>query len=872
MKNYRRFLKEVEELIEVTDAEMENIEDVLMDLNPRDLSFNEIFGDKTRIIAPFYSHDANLNRLKTLLAKSGYTPDFSTGLATYYETTFPPKYEDGRPTKMILTLAQAKDPKLANHDRTRKKQVKIGKLLQKGSRLFDAAKRAQEEFEKVKPEDFGISPDEAKPEDEANIEKYQGASQKAEEKADIDFRKLTNVFFGAQPVMIDDTNNFAKLAEWWNKKSAFYRENPEAASGEVGEEKSSVYSVIYTRHPIDVMRMSDFDNIYSCHSPPSRSGGMGGSFYKCAVAEAHGHGIMAYVVKNEDLKNLKELNEVEDLTDQEFLDALGDEEEELFLDSERNTGDIEPVSRLRIKKFGSPEHKMEFAVPELAKQIYGGHGKSAQGSKEFYSTVKKWALENQKEQFDKLLKIAKEEDVLDLRKLERYGGTYVDYGVSSEDLLRSLLATDENEEWLRFAGEAKVDSTTEDNLVLNANLLEEWEQEVNDIADTFNRRSNGINVSAEVEDNGDGEAFISLTAELILRIPESKFTVPVFSDPTPNTIVHLWDHLTNDIGLVDWLEDNVSYTVNNQTVIITIPIDLDPTSAEPYSHAPDELEENLDILNGLDDQYDVIYEHAEDYFRRQGIFEGSALITLAQQLEGEDWYEWEHEIDDDYRPSDIAIETKQYVNFEDLKEKIPITFNRRAEVSAGVGIVFNGDEEIGTAYQRHDGEGNFKDWEIHFSEQYGFDDARMDGFGNLDAVKEFAQWSLTKAILRPKGTRIPKGWRTSRDYFLEVRRLMAAGTAVDGEPSEGYFWPNPQVWVNGPDSDDEYLMMFRMELDDGDSDQTVRNAFDILEDNDDEDKLKEIFRTAFAKVAKIKGASVAETKQYFAKFKDVIFS
>ena len=147
MKNYRRFLKEVEELIEVTDTEMENIEDILMDLDPRDLSFNEIFGDKTRIIAPFYSHDANLNRLKTLLAKSGYIPDFSTGLATYYETTFPPKYEGGRPRKMILTLAQTEDPSLTKDARTQKKQVKIGKLLQKGSRLFDAAKKAQEEFE-----------------------------------------------------------------------------------------------------------------------------------------------------------------------------------------------------------------------------------------------------------------------------------------------------------------------------------------------------------------------------------------------------------------------------------------------------------------------------------------------------------------------------------------------------------------------------------------------------------------------------------------------------------------------------------------------------------------------------------------------------
>ena len=864
MKNYRRFLKEVEELIEVTDTEMENIEDILMDLDPRDLSFNEIFGDKTRIIAPFYSHDANLNRLKALLAKSGYTPDFSTGLATYYETTFPPKYEGGRPRKMILTLAQTEDPSLTKDARTQKKQVKIGKLLQKGSRLFDAAKKAQEEFEKVNPEDFGVSPDETESEDEANVAKYRKASEEAEEKANKDFSKLTDVFFGAQPIMIDDTNNFAKLADWWNKKSAFYRENPEAAAGDVGEEKSSVYSVIYTRHPIDVMRMSDFDSIQSCHSPPSRSGGMGGSYYKCAVAEAHGHGIVAYVVKNDDLENLKAAWGAEDVSDQEFLDDLQKGEEELFSDPERGTGDIEPVSRLRIRQYASPEHEMEFAVPEVAKQIYGGHGRSEQGSKEFYNTVKKWALENQKEQFDKLLKTAKEEGVLNLSNLERYGGSYMDYGVSSEVLLKSLLATDENKEWLKFRGEAKVDSTTEDNIVLNASVIEEWEQEVSDMVDNFNRRSNGMRVEASVDLNDLDEASITLSGEMVFTIAEDRFTTPVFTDGARKVIESAADTL-RDFGH-DIFEDYVSYTVRDQSVIIRIPLELEYIDGvETWSFNPDDLQENLNMLDQLDDDHDAMEEVLENYFRSQGIFEGAALVTLAQQLEGEDWYEWEYEVDDDYNPTDISIETNIYVNFEDLVKKIPITFERKAPSSPDVFIMFAGDP-LALATEVLDEDKVSKGWEVRSPE---FEAERLGGFKDLDEVKVYVQDEVAKLILRPKGSKIPKGLQSSRDYLIAVSNLMRAGA---GGKQDDFPLPNREMWVNGPDSDDEYKMMFRMEVGDSTPDNVIESAWEIISENDDEDNLKEIFRTAFAKVAKIKGASVAETKQYFAKFKDVISS
>ena len=46
--------------------------------------------------------------------------------------------------------------------------------------------------------------------------------------------------------------------------------------------------------------MSDFDTITSCHSPPSRASDYQ-SYYKCAVAEAQGHGAVADGVQTEDL-------------------------------------------------------------------------------------------------------------------------------------------------------------------------------------------------------------------------------------------------------------------------------------------------------------------------------------------------------------------------------------------------------------------------------------------------------------------------------------------------------------------------------------------------------------------------------------------
>jgi len=88
------------------------------------------------------------------------------------------------------------------------------------------------------------------------------------------------------------------MYEWWQAKQVLYtrdgqhKQIEKAFSGEDG----SSYSVVVSRHPIDVLRMSDISNIRSCHSE-------GSEYFHCAIAEAKGHGPIAYLVKTEDLEN-----------------------------------------------------------------------------------------------------------------------------------------------------------------------------------------------------------------------------------------------------------------------------------------------------------------------------------------------------------------------------------------------------------------------------------------------------------------------------------------------------------------------------------------------------------------------------------------
>ena len=797
-----------------------------------------------RLVQPMKTKDEDLERLKKVLVDSGYTPDFKTGLASYYVVTIPS--EEGRPTTMMLTKAQAEDPKLTSKEEVKKKQIKIGKLLQKGSRLYDAAHKAWEKKTLMKPEDFGVKPDEYDPNDTANVDRYRKAAEEATDKAKKDLDKLMDTFPGRTSTPSSDLNLFKYLADWWNKKSTFYRENPEDAG-----ETSSEYSIVYTRHPIDVMRMSDFDNIESCHSPPSR--GRDNSYYKCAVAEAHGHGPVTYVVRNRDLDDLISKYGLEDASYQDLLDAIEDNDEEFFRDSERGVGEITPVSRVRLKKFVSPKLEISLAVPST--MTYGKR------FPELYSNISNFTKEKQDKELKKIeASRGKENDTfegdrLNLSDWERFGGSYEDAGDYPRDVMS---------QWLGYntTGNPHYDSTTEDNLDMRGGAAA-WQNEANEIRDRYNNRYQAANIfRGEVEDDGAGEYYIDVGAELIVRIPEDKLVQSAFTDATRKAIDYVGDTL-KEYGY-DEFDGDVNYTAARGDLVLAIRLDIENLNPEGggYAYSPDNFEEIASNIDTLDDKADAIKEIVESYLKREGVMEGGALVSLASALEDESWYEWNYDVDDDYAPTSVELETATYVNFEDLIKKIPITFERQAPNSPEVFINFAG-EPLALASQLDGGEDfSFQGWEVRSPE---FEAERLGGFKDLDEVKAYAQDEVAKLILRPKGTKIPKGLRSSRDYLIAVSNLMRE--AAGGEEGE-FAYPYRTMYANGPDSDDEYKMMFGMDLDNDSPDEVVNNALKIITETDDEDQLKEIFRTAFAKVAKVSGAkaTVTEVKQYFRKF------
>jgi len=129
-------------------------------------------------------------------------------------------------------------------------------------------------------------------------------------------------------------------------------------------------SIVLSRDPVDVLRMSDHPKavqaIESCHSE-------GGSEFSCAVEEAEEGGLVAYVVKKSDIEG-KDLDEGE-----------------LFEDPDRDVKGVKPYSRLRLRRFENDEQGggLEVAVPETT--VYGADFDNLVGA------VTEWARKEQPE-------------------------------------------------------------------------------------------------------------------------------------------------------------------------------------------------------------------------------------------------------------------------------------------------------------------------------------------------------------------------------------------------------------------------------------------------------------------------------------------
>ncbi|HUW48613.1 MAG TPA: hypothetical protein VMW36_07715, partial [Patescibacteria group bacterium] len=277
-------------LRELTHSEYNKVVDVVSDIDEKDLSFDNIFHGKKRIVIPF---------------SPGPTGDIKRLVDLFKENDWQLNVEEGTVSKNFETQ---QGPQV--------RKIKVSKALTNLIRLKEKYVKAKEEL--------------------------------AQDKAFTTFTQIRKDYPHPN-VAYMDSREISSLLKHWNENNNFYKHNPEALQGETGK-----YSIVITRAPIDVLRMGDFDNITSCHSPPNRTPGSttGGGYYECAVAEARGHGPIAYVVENSDVP-----------------EGFNWEEEEVFNDSSREIEGVTPISRLRMRKFTHNEKEYELAIPDV--RVYG---------------------------------------------------------------------------------------------------------------------------------------------------------------------------------------------------------------------------------------------------------------------------------------------------------------------------------------------------------------------------------------------------------------------------------------------------------------------------------------------------------------------
>jgi hypothetical protein len=190
----------------------------------------------------------------------------------------------------------------------------------------------------------------------------------------------------------------------------------------INENSKSELSIIISRSPVDVLRMSDFlkTGLDSCHVYPGKTGSSySGEYFYCALAEARNEGAIAYLVRTEDLEKV-DLNQPE-----------------IFQDPDRNIQGIYPIERIRLRRLADQNAGVDFMIPE--KRSYG---KIKHAS--FYFTVKKWIV-NQTAKF--VLNDPEAENALekfyvpDRDSIYLLGGSYSDDGLNNlGDSLQDILA------------------------------------------------------------------------------------------------------------------------------------------------------------------------------------------------------------------------------------------------------------------------------------------------------------------------------------------------------------------------------------------------------------------------------------------------
>jgi hypothetical protein len=263
--------------------------------------------------------------------------------------------------------------------------------------------------------------------------------------------------------------------------NGFYRQmriKPQMEIQQLSEIKQCInqnniyYYLLFTRHPIDVLRMSDHKGISSCHRLN------GGAYEHCAISDAKNAGGVVYLIKGSDGKKVSE-----NLQDQE-----------VFADKDRDIGGIVPIGRTRIRCFVDTKTGEDFAV--LAKytkeQHYGVF------TEDIYNVALDYIRKNQS------IFNNKPDPDYACKYIVMAGGDYTDNATPS-GLMNRFFQTNDYDDCIKFR-----DSDNEDG-----EGGDDYAEEMRDISASWNRTFNPLGASITHEFGGNTiEVYISYTRQI----------------------------------------------------------------------------------------------------------------------------------------------------------------------------------------------------------------------------------------------------------------------------------------------------------------------------------------------------------------------
>ena len=676
-------------LKEVTEDEMRVLESVLDDLDPANLPLNDLFSGKMRAVIPFPTIDPSteLGKFAEFFRTQEYDVDWEKGMV-YAE-------RDLRKSDDFLDmLGGGPEPK----KKTKKIQMKIGKLF---SKLADLSRRKDEIYQKVYDHLDGIGYKLADGEPVRTSGRVTGKMLKAaiDEKEYENFERINTQIYlyvvnpgVAGPAGYNLTDLATQYFQYWKDNAGYIKK-------EINNIDNDKFSIIITRHPIDVLRMSDFDEITSCHSPASRASAYQ-SYYKCAVAEAQGHGAVAYVVETEELLSATNTGNI-DSAEQEI------QEGEIFADDKRPfTGDIEPISRTRIRHVryyeGDEPPKryddgQDVGMPE--KRVYGADIPG------LANQVTNWARSNQEEVIQNM---PKEGDKIDLSKFMIFGGSYEDTANAAgrATLMKQLLG-DKN---IEFAGAMRQNTDTEEALDadLIGDVIAQYNGQCEEIQNDWNNKYAQTYVDYEVQEDGGDSAYIKPFAKFV-----AKWDIDDWKRLPSNAEEVVWnsvDEINQYYGDIFVPSDHDTPTIRRirDEVHLSIQVNFDhpDIAGDSYFAMPEEFNDACQKIDSIiDDRRDSFEEILTNYFKREGQMEGGEYINLAMEIEdrGLTSYEWDLETDGEY--TDSYESTARYsfdYDPEEWKMDIRVMFqildSRDYKIALRRNLLASPREEAGTEY------------------------------------------------------------------------------------------------------------------------------------------------------------------------------